>query len=536
MKAHQAESGQSKKSGASSLPWLGIYLAAAAPYSLLVWRFWFVCDDAFISLRFARNWVQGYGLRFNPGEGEPVEGFSNFLWTALLAVLEGLDLEAFRIAPWIGFLLGLVLLGLLLRLLKDDLGAPRWAALLGLLAAALSPAFAVWTTGGLETMLFTLLLFLSFKYLLIQKEESKPLRAGLFAGLMALTRPEGMIWALALGFLLLLFRPSEQDLRKTFRSFFLFLGAALLLFAPYLVFRWLYYGFPLPNTAYAKAAVSWFTLERGLSYTLVNLLEPVAPALLALCIPFCLSRKAAARPVMLASLCCLGMLAFSVLSGGDFMAMGRFIAPAMPFFAILATRMGMRFQDFAGRKGVFSLLAAFLVMLSPLLSTFDLAPLPDAVRRQLHFRWNAEEVRTEWEQWYFMDRNARRWSWLGRAVKACTEPGDSCVSAAIGALGYYSERVIYDQCGLVDLEVSRRREAETTKRSPGHDKFVDAEFFLERKPDILRADIVSKKFKAERVSQYEQTLPPGYRVETASLAKLLGEGRFRGMVLVMQRR
>src|SRR5438093_8754 len=66
-------------------------------YSLLFWGFAaltlgvgiyhsstlrFVTDDAFISFRYAKNLVSGYGLVFNPGE--KVEGYTNFLWTVLL--------------------------------------------------------------------------------------------------------------------------------------------------------------------------------------------------------------------------------------------------------------------------------------------------------------------------------------------------------------------------------------------------------------------------------------------------------------------
>ena len=40
-------------------------------------------DDAFISFRYARNLVRGAGLVYNVGER--VEGYSNFLWTILLA-------------------------------------------------------------------------------------------------------------------------------------------------------------------------------------------------------------------------------------------------------------------------------------------------------------------------------------------------------------------------------------------------------------------------------------------------------------------
>ena len=47
------------------------------------YRFSFTMDDAYISLRYAKNLVDGLGLVYNPGEF--VEGYSNFSWTMLLA-------------------------------------------------------------------------------------------------------------------------------------------------------------------------------------------------------------------------------------------------------------------------------------------------------------------------------------------------------------------------------------------------------------------------------------------------------------------
>ena len=45
-------------------------LPALALYALLAWRLDFVCDDAFISFRYARNLAEGHGLRFNLTTGE----------------------------------------------------------------------------------------------------------------------------------------------------------------------------------------------------------------------------------------------------------------------------------------------------------------------------------------------------------------------------------------------------------------------------------------------------------------------------------
>jgi len=41
---------------------------------------YWLCDDAYISFRYVRNFVEGRGLVFNPGER--VEGYTNFLWGA----------------------------------------------------------------------------------------------------------------------------------------------------------------------------------------------------------------------------------------------------------------------------------------------------------------------------------------------------------------------------------------------------------------------------------------------------------------------
>jgi len=45
----------------------------------------YLADDAGISLGYARNLAEGRGAVFQPGDA-PVEGFSNPLWTGLLAL------------------------------------------------------------------------------------------------------------------------------------------------------------------------------------------------------------------------------------------------------------------------------------------------------------------------------------------------------------------------------------------------------------------------------------------------------------------
>src|SRR5262249_25955425 len=48
-------------------------------------RYWLLDDDMMISMRYARNLAEGHGLVWNPGER--VEGYTNFLWTLVMAAL-----------------------------------------------------------------------------------------------------------------------------------------------------------------------------------------------------------------------------------------------------------------------------------------------------------------------------------------------------------------------------------------------------------------------------------------------------------------
>ena len=75
--------------------------AAGCAACYLGWRlYWFLCDDAFISFRYAENLVLGHGLVFNAGER--VEGYTNFLWTLTLAAAIALGLEPAGVAQALG--------------------------------------------------------------------------------------------------------------------------------------------------------------------------------------------------------------------------------------------------------------------------------------------------------------------------------------------------------------------------------------------------------------------------------------------------
>src|ERR1044071_6514269 len=124
----------------------GIAIAAVA----WAWHLRWISDDAFISFRYSRNWARGDGLVFNLGER--VEGYTNFGWTALLALpaVVGLDVPATALALDLAAFVGTVWLVQRLAARLAPGGAPVRVSFAAI-ALACSYTFASFATSGLET-------------------------------------------------------------------------------------------------------------------------------------------------------------------------------------------------------------------------------------------------------------------------------------------------------------------------------------------------------------------------------------------------
>src|SRR6185312_6613950 len=112
---------------------------------------WFVCDDAYITFRYARNLAHGLGPVWNAGER--VEGYTNFLWMLLASLAERFGREPGDVMTMLSAacaLATIVLVAVAWR--RRGAGGVYAAALL-----ATSSGFAAWATSGLETAAFGLL-------------------------------------------------------------------------------------------------------------------------------------------------------------------------------------------------------------------------------------------------------------------------------------------------------------------------------------------------------------------------------------------
>ncbi len=479
---------------------LGLFLLAWLPYAWLVRRFWYLSDDAFISFRYARNWAEGLGLRFNLAADPPVEGYSNFLWVAVSALLELLGASPLLWAPLLSFACGSVLLWRVWRLLLGPFGEPdgpahgRGVAFLALASLAWFPPFALWSSSGLETMPFALLFFLCFEGLFV--EERPPGWALGSAGLgLALIRTEGVAWVGAMGALALLLQPARR------RALLLrWLAPVLGAYAVYFGLRYAWFGHPLANTAVAKVGFSWPVLERGLRYLGHFLLSFVSPVLL---LPgLWLAARRGHKGLALAALV-LAVWTYGALVGGCHMPMGRFLVPS---FALGALALALLLQRLSARSPWPAAALALLGIAVAGLPGWNLHLLPQSLRAPLHFRWNIPSYITEHEVWREEVAFTDTLSETGRALKAHTQPGESIVLGAIGAVAWYSGLDVHDRYGLVSPEVARRDTTGERLRSPGHDKWVDIWWFLPQRPTILYANILVGSELTQAVRPYAQDL------------------------------
>lgn len=306
-------------------------------------------DDAQIAFVYAANLTDGYGFVYNQG-GERVEGFTSMLSVVTAApwflgssspepTLLILSIAFTAVACWIGG--GLVTVSL-----------PAW--LLYVTVVLASPAYVTWQTVSLmDTALWGLLLISAVALTLrVEASTRGSVALGSVLSAVILARPESLLivpvfLALRSGRLAAVGHP------RVLRAVALPAIMAATTLAVLTFFRLLYFGYPLPNTYYAKVSPSIrYSLARGLEY-----LESFAagtPVAVALCgltaivLAFAVGRivraSGGAADVLRSDAVVLAILSATllvvpVLNGGDHFPWWRMYQPALPIFAALPFAM-----------------------------------------------------------------------------------------------------------------------------------------------------------------------------------------------------
>ncbi len=472
-----------------------------------------LCDDAYITLRTIDNFVHGFGLRWNISER--VQTYTHPLWMALLTVPYFFFGNAYVTTIASSVIVSFIAVAL--ALLKVANGPST--IFFGTLLFVGSGAFIDYSTSGLENPLNHLLAVLFF--LVLSREPDQPTtqrKLGLIAGLAALNRLDTVL-LFAPAVLGILFANGLREVPA--RSFRVAFGALPLLL--WFVFSIFYYGFPFPNTAYAKlgGGISASRLiEQGLKYLEHSLaLDPLTPIIIffGILIPWVISRRGSEegrkvlRPL---SLGILLYLLYVVRIGGDFMA-GRFLSTPYLFSCLILISLLRSYRRLAWLCSfalVFGLVYAW--------------PIPNLVLTQCpegSFAFTDDGIVNERCAYYFNTGLPIRFGkglepehqWVTEGLEA-QRSGGLVERYTVGFFGYYAGPTVHvlDRYALGDALLARLPAIPRDKWRPGHlDRNVPAGY-----PETIISG--SDRFVDRQLAEYYRLLALLIRAPLFSIDRL----------------
>jgi arabinofuranosyltransferase len=305
-------------------------------------------DDAYITLRTVDNFVHGYGLTWNVGER--VQAFTHPLWMLVLSSIYYFTREPYYTTIFLSMLISLIAVTLVVFLASRTVTG----AFLSIITLVLAKSFVDYSTSGLENPLTHLILVVFLTLFFRYEPSSRNLfRLSLVASLGMVNRMDAaLILAPPLLYVFLQ--------KPNWRSFWVLALGQL----PFLVwegFSLLYYGFPFPNTAYAKMTIAdwsrWTFVKQGVFYLLNAVdFDPLTVTIVVggLAFPF-ITKRWRSLPVAFGIML---HLAYIIYIGGDFMS-GRLLTAALVGAVIIITQF-----DFEQMRpiGVAAILAAVVAL------------------------------------------------------------------------------------------------------------------------------------------------------------------------------
>jgi len=421
-----------------------------------------IVDDAYITFRTVDNFRQGHGLTWNPEER--VQVYTHPLWMLLVSLFYLITSEFFFTVIVLSVLLTAASVCIVWATVTHKFLAQKWKGLLLVFSLISSKAFVDYASSGLENSLSYLIasVFL-LKFLpLRQKQQVDDRRIGIFfflASLAFLNRADTILLYLP-ALLYLLYSARFMSKLALGRS----IVVATLPATLWVLFSLLYYGFPFPNTAYAKVFATGFplawTVHRGFEY-LANSFSWDTASYVLLCSAIWISLKKRSPMVISVMVGIVLYILFVVCSGASATHMsGRFFS--VPFFMaiiLLVNGISNRWLGFVGCAS----LAVYMAW-SPISAVKFGTPLYRAYpqkRSYVDTKWGALNEGAALINW----RPGKKmpdhiWYRYGEKIKrqsAWIHVGGAFGGEAIGFAGFAAgpEKYLIDRVGLGDPLLAR---------------------------------------------------------------------------------
>lgn len=450
-------------------------------------RYFVLFDDAMISMRYAQNLANGFGLVWNPG-GARVEGYTNPLWVVFMAVIHLFPIPAPRISLVVQISGAAFIIASLffIRKIAERLTGSSLAALLAVILTAFYLPLNNWALQGMEVSVLTLMISAAV-WIGLENLRLNRFTPWLYVllGASTLVRIDMAVpYLLVLAFMVIADPPHRRQ------TLLWGLGLFAVFFVGQTLFRILYYGDPLPNTYYLK--VSGYPVLLRIARGLLVMGQFIwSINWLLFLLPFSVLIFRRDRAVLLLFLVFLGQLAYSVYVGGDAWehkgGANRYFALVMPLFFILFVyaidliRQAVlsKIQSASGRAPFYSNFALVVLVLASM----------------VHFNFLLGDVKSlqRWtllRQPDFIEGNKEDVQ-IALDLKKITTPQASIAVVAAGAIPYFADRFAIDLLGKSDVKIAREKAhggkgfSGISNFRPGHMKW-DYDYSIgQLKPDIV---------------------------------------------------
>ena len=426
-----------------------------------------------ISMQYAKHLAHGSGLVWNIGE-PPIEGFTNPLWTFLMAVAHMLPVPESKVAlvvmlsSAVLLFANTVLVGYLAKqVAPKNSGVPLIAMILTLFCYPL----VYWSLRGLEVAMVTTAV-MACTILAVRASRSVQQRLiplmVIWAGMSfaVATRLDAVIQTFIVIAYITITRP-KLGMRL--------LALMILSVVVILTAQYLYFGDALPNTYYLKVGgISVQTrIHLGLDVFFQNALPVLTLPLVVCGLALALYADLRTKETALLGAMFLVQCCYSIWVGGDYAephvrTANRFIVQGLPFLFILSGVAGSRLVGMAFQKGQPSTSGALPAIAIALCLLIPLSG-------------------KQWETWLVNDAEmldsdiwrAKR----GLTIRECTSKDALIAVHAAGNIPYFADRRTLDLLGKSDRAIAHAPPKSLFR--PGHNRW-DYEYSIgQKQPDVV---------------------------------------------------
>lgn len=482
-----------------------IHILLLIIFSLIVFITAWLCDDAFITFRTVENFVNGFGLVWNVGER--VQAYTHPLWMFILSSLYFITKEIYYSSISLSIILSLATFYLIIKKLSVSI----YNSFIVAFILISSKAFVDYSTSGLENP-FTHFLIVLFclVYFNAHNSTKKLFLLSLISAAASLNRLDVII--IFIPFLIKNFLPLNNKIKN---AFYVFLGFVPLII--WEIFSLLYYGFPFPNTAYAKLNTGIPKNElllQGMYYILDSLyMDPLTFATLTWLIIFAFIKRKSEYDALVIGV--ILYLMYIVYVGGDFMS-GRFLSAPLLCTSVLISRIEIKSMKLTLVLSVFIVCLGLMSPRPNLLSNANYSLGPKII---FGYRFGPEIIGmkngiTDERYWYYentgllnnlFERKLLNHPWVKHGIEIRKTKNELVVKSTTGMFGFFAGSGVHiiDQYALSDPLLSRLPATEywlIGKEKPAGEKFWRIGHFARKIPEGYLETISSVENKIQHPS------------------------------------